>query len=184
MNPIVPLRAQIWRAALRFGLASTAVFVTVAFAERWMFRNLGIWGAYAAWIGLFIILGGSLLRPLAHPPASGPRFHFIFGAAFLAYAAGWVGCYFTLRGVVGEAAGTLAGALLMALVLAITFHAVRALPGLFFVLCAANCAGYFGGRALFFSMPGAAGMLLFGIVYGLVFGTGLGIALHKLRDHG
>jgi hypothetical protein len=182
MNRIVSVAQHIWSGALRFGIASTAVFATVAFAERWMFGNLGVWGAYAAWISLFIILGGSLLRPLAPQSASGLKFHLIFAAAFLAYAMGWVGCYFTLRGVAGEAAGTLAGALLMGLVLATAFDALRSLPTLLFFLFAANCAGYFGGRALFFSIRGAAGMLLFGIVYGLVFGTGLGIALHKLRD--
>jgi hypothetical protein len=146
-----------------------------------MFRNLGVWGAYAIWIALFIIAGGSLLRPLADEPRSGPRFHFLFGTAFLAYAVGWVGSYFTVRGIVGELGGTLAGALLMGLAFGIAFDAPRALPRLFLVLFLTNCAGYFGGRALFFSMRGAVGMLLFGIVYGLVFGAGLGVALHTVR---
>jgi hypothetical protein len=94
---------------------------------------------------------------------------------------GWVGSYFTLRGIVGEAGGTLAGAVLMSLVFGIAFEAPRAVPRLLLVLFAANCIGYFAGRAFFVSIRGPAGMLLFGIVYGLLFGAGLGVALHTVR---
>src|SRR5262249_58555555 len=47
-----------------FCFASLCVFATVAFAERWMYRNLGLSGAYIAWTVLFIFLGGALLSPL------------------------------------------------------------------------------------------------------------------------
>jgi hypothetical protein len=182
MNSSLSLNQYLWSGAVRFGLTSTAVFATVAFGEEWLFRNLGVAGAYAIWISLFMILGASLLRPLANEPGRGPRFHLVFAAAFFAYAVGWIASYYTLRGVAGEAAGTLSGAVLMGVVFGIWFDAPRALPRLIAVLFAANCTGYFAGRTLFFSLRGALGMLLFGIVYGLVFGTGLGVALHTVRS--
>src|SRR5262249_44282297 len=51
-----------------FCLASLCVFASVAFAERWMYRNLGLSGAYVVWTVLFILLGGALLSPLVIGP--------------------------------------------------------------------------------------------------------------------
>src|SRR3712207_8665090 len=39
-----------------FCAASLCVFATVAFAERWMYARLGLYGAYLAWTALFILL--------------------------------------------------------------------------------------------------------------------------------
>ena len=50
--------------SIGFCLTSLCVFATVAFAERWMYENLGITGAYLVWTVLFIGLGGAVLRPL------------------------------------------------------------------------------------------------------------------------
>jgi hypothetical protein len=163
--------------ALGFCLASLLVFATVAFAERWMFRYLGFYGAYATWTVLFIILGGSVLSPLVTARQRWPWFHVIFGAAFLAYAVAWMLAYFTIRGTSGEWVGSLAGSVLMGLVLAVAFGVPRAAPRLLALLFIANSAGYFLGAALFYSIQGKIGMLLFGVVYGLSLGAGLGAAL-------
>ena len=64
--------------------------------------DLGLSGAYAIWTVLFIFLGGALLSPIVIGPGRLWRFQLVFGMAFLLYAVGWVGSYFTLRGVAGE----------------------------------------------------------------------------------
>src|SRR5215510_14792545 len=73
-----------------FCFASLCVFATVAFAEGWMYRNLGLTGAYIVWTVLFIFLGGALLSPLVIGPGRLWRFQLVFGTSFLLYAIGWV----------------------------------------------------------------------------------------------
>ncbi len=163
---------------LGFCLASLCVFATVAFAERWMYTRLGLLGAYLAWTALFILLGGGALGSLAVGRWRLPRFYMLFGAAFFAYAAGWVGAYFVLRGAAGEWVGSLAGSLLMGLVLAAGFGAARSFLKLSVTLFVANSLGYFLGSALNETLRGRAGMLAWGAVYGLWLGAGLGAALH------
>ena len=52
----------------RFAAASTLVFSTVAFAERWMYANLTIAGAYVVWTLLFLVVS-----PLAFIQQIGER---------------------------------------------------------------------------------------------------------------
>src|SRR5262245_12937936 len=84
--------------ALGFGVVSLCVFATVAFGERWMYRNLGLTGAYLAWTVLFIVLGGGALGSLVVKRWRLPKFYLLYGLAFFLYAVGWVSAYFTLRG--------------------------------------------------------------------------------------
>jgi hypothetical protein len=163
---------------LGFGLVSLCVFATVAFGERWMYTRLGLFGAYLAWTALFILLGGTVLGSLVVGPWRLPKFYFLFGLAFFAYAAGWVGAYFILRGTAGEWVGSLAGSLLMGTVLAAGFGTVRSALKLSAVLFVANSVGYFLGSTLNNSVGGSAGMLLWGTAYGLCLGAGLGAVLH------
>lgn len=163
---------------LGFGLVSLCVFATVAFAERWMYTQLGLFGAYLAWTALFILLGGTVLGSLVVGRWRLPRFYLLFGLAFFAYAAGWVGAYFTLRGVAGEWLGSLAGSVLMGSALAVGFGSARSALKLSAVLFVANSVGYFLGSALNNSVGGSAGMLLWGTAYGLFLGAGLGAVLH------
>lgn len=172
------LRRSLLTGALGFMLASLCVFATVAFAERWMYERLGLYGAYSAWTALFILLGGGALGSLAVGRWRLPRFYVLFGLAFFAYAAGWIGAYFTLRGAAGEWAGSLAGCVLMGCVFAFGFGATRTALKLSAVLFVANSVGYFLGSALNDAFGGRAGMLLWGCAYGLAFGAGLGAALH------
>ena len=172
------LRRSLLTGGLGFCLVSLCVFATVAFAERWMYARLGLPGAYLAWTALFILLGGGVLGSLVVGHWRLPRFYLLFGLAFFAYAAGWVGAYFTLRGKAGEWVGSLAGSLLMGSVLAFGFGAPRSAPNLWAALFVANSVGYFLGSALNDSVGGRAGMLLWGAAYGLCLGAGLGAALH------
>ncbi|HEX6625610.1 MAG TPA: hypothetical protein VF064_17980 [Pyrinomonadaceae bacterium] len=161
-----------------FCVVSLCVFGTVAFAERWMYARLGQLGAYAAWTALFIALGGGVLGALVAGRWRLPRFYVLFGAAFFAYAAGWVGAYFVLRGAAGEWAGSVLGSVLMGTVFAAGFGVLREALKLSAVLFTANSFGYFLGAALNETFGGAAGMLLWGAVYGLALGAGLGAVLH------
>jgi hypothetical protein len=163
--------------SLGFLLASLGVFATVAFAEGWMYRSLGLSGAYVVWTALFIFLGGALLSPLVIGPGRLWRFQLVFGLAFLLYAVGWVGSYFTLRGAAGELAGSLVGSMLMALVITLAFGVIKTLLEQAAMLFIANSAGYFLGALLNDSIRGKTGMLLWGVMYGLCLGAGLGLSI-------
>lgn len=163
--------------AFGFCLASLCVFATVAFAERWMYSRLGLTGAYLVWTCLFILLGGGVLSPLL----VGRRlswFYILFSLAFLAYAIGWTGAYFILRGAAGEWAGSFAGSVLMGLIFAAGFKTLQSAPSLCALLFVTNSVGYFFGSALNDSVGGKAGMLLWGAAYGLALGAGLGASLY------
>src|SRR6185436_13641958 len=100
------------------------------------------------WTLLFIALGAGLLSPLVIGPGRLRRFLPLFATAFLLYAVGWVGAYFSLRATAGGWAGSLAGSLLMALIIAAGFGALQTFPRLFGVLLVANSVGYFLGAWL------------------------------------
>ena len=170
--------------AIGFGLASTLVFATVAFAERWMYAHLGLWGAYLTWTALFILLGGAALGSLVVGRWRLPRFYLLYGIAFFAYAVGWVGAYFILRGRAGEWVGSVAGSVLMALVFALGFGAMRLVLKFSAILFLANSVGYFIGSALNDTLGGPTGMLLWGAVYGVCLGAGIGAVLRLAQDSG
>ncbi len=185
MSKTIPsLGRSVITGATGFGAVSLCVFATVAFAERWMYANLGLWGAYLAWTILFIVLGGAAVGS----PVAGrwrlPRFYLLFAGAFFAYAVGWVGAYFILRGVLGEWVGSLLGSILMALVFAAGFGAMRSVVKFSALLFVANSLGYFLGSALNDYFGGREGMLLWGAAYGLFLGAGIGAVLHMAQKNG
>ncbi|HWN10021.1 MAG TPA: hypothetical protein VNO50_12285 [Pyrinomonadaceae bacterium] len=177
-NTLPSLPRSVVIGGLGFGLASLCVFATVAFGERWMYQQLGLWGAYLVWTALFILLGGAALGSLVVGRWRLPKFYLLYGIAFFAYAVGWCGAYFTLRGSTGEWVGSVAGSVLMALVFALGFGAMRLILNLSVILFIANSLGYFAGSALNDYLGGKAGMLLWGISYGLCLGAGIGAVLH------
>ncbi len=164
--------------AIGFGVVSLLVFATVAFGERWMYQRLGVGVAYLVWTVLFILLGGAVLGSLVVGHWRLPKFYLLYGLAFLLYAIGWTAAYFTLRGRAGEWVGSLAGSILMALVFATGFSRVRATPKFALILFVANSIGYFLGSALNDAAGRPAGMLLWGVAYGLFLGAGIGAVLH------
>ena len=142
-----------------------------------MYRNLGLSGAYGAWTVLFIFLGGASLSPLVIGLDRLWRFQIVFGMAFLLYAVGWVASYFTLRGIAGEWAGSLMGSVFMALVIASAFGVMKTFFAQTAALFITNSAGYFLGDLLNNSIHGKTGMLLWGVIYGLCLGAGLGLSI-------
>lgn len=180
MPPSLP--RSIATGAIGFCVVSLCVFATVAFAERWMYQNLGRLGSYLAWIVLFILLSGAVFGSLVVGRWRLPRFYLLFGLAFFAYSAAWMIAYFILGDTAGEAVGSLAGSILMAIVFAVGFGASRLTLKVSAVLFVSNFLGYFLGVALFNNLSEPAGMLLFGVVYGLFFGAGIGAALHLVQQ--
>jgi len=179
---LLGLTRSIATGAIGFALVSLCVFATVAFAERWMYQNLGLVGAYLAWTVLFIVLSGAVFGSLVIVRWRLPRFYLLWALAFFAYAAAWMLAYFSLRATTtGELIGALAGSILMAVVLALGFGSLRSIVKLSAVLFVSNSLGYFLGAALFQSLNAPTGMLLFGVVYGLFFGAGIGAALHLVQ---
>lgn len=170
--------------ALGFGVASLCVFATVAFGERWMYTQLGLLGAYLVWTILFILLGGAVFGSLVVGRWRLPKFYLLYGSAFFAYAVGWIGAYFTLRNTAGEWIGSIAGSILMALVFALGFGAIRSLVKLSAILFVSNSVGYFVGSALNDYIGGQGGMLLWGIVYGLGLGAGMGAVIWFAQTEG
>jgi len=143
-----------------------------------MYQQLGLWGAYLVWTALFILLGGAALGSLVVGRWRLPKFYLLYGIAFFAYAVGWCGAYFIMRGTAGEWVGSVAGSILMALVFAAGFGSLRSIPKLSLILFITNSLGYFIGSALNNSIGGQTGMLLWGIAYGLFLGAGIGAVLH------
>jgi hypothetical protein len=160
-----------------FAVASLCVFATVAFAEHWMYSNLSELGAYLVWTILFIGLGGAMLGSLVVKRWELPRFYILFGAAFFAYAVGWMAAYFTLRGTAGEWLGSLIGSLMMAIVFSAGFKRSDSILKFVLILFVANSVGYFIGSVLNNIVTGRPGMLLWGIAYGLFLGAGIGAVL-------
>jgi hypothetical protein len=172
------LRQALLLGGAGFCVASLLVFATVAFAERWMYRNLGLGGAYAVWTILFIVLGGGVFIPLLIRRQRWLRFYFLFTLAFLFYAIGWIAPYFILRGKLGEWLGSLLGSLLMGLMISLGFNALRSSPKSIAILFISNSVGYFLGDALNNAIGGRAGMLLWGVAFGLFLGAGLGAIIY------
>lgn len=172
------LAKSIATGAIGFGIVSLCVFATVAFAERWMYQNLGFFGSYIAWTALFILLSGAVFGSIVAGRWRLPKFYFLWAVAFFAYAAAWMLAYFSIGRTTGELVGALAGSILMAVVFATGFRTLRSTVKLSLILFVSNSLGYFLGAALFDSLSAPTGMLLFGVVYGLFFGAGIGAALH------
>ncbi len=177
-NQVPSFARSLLTGGIGFGVVSLCVFATVAFGERWMYRNLGVGGAYLAWTIMFILLGGAVLGSLVVGRWRLPNFYLLYGLAFLVYAAGWTAAYFTLRGVAGEWVGSLAGSVLMALVFGKGFGRLGAALKFSVLLFVGNSIGYFLGAALNDYVRGSIGMLLWGLVYGLFLGAGIGALLH------
>jgi hypothetical protein len=182
------LTEAVIKGGVGFAVASLCVFATVAFAERWMYSNLGTLGAYLVWTISFIGLGGAMLGSLVVERWELPRFYILFGAAFFAYAVGWMASYFTLRGTAGEWLGSLIGSLMMAIVFSAGFKRSDSTLKFVLILFVANSVGYFIGSALNNVVTGRPGMLLWGIAYGLFLGAGIGAVLQlaqsRLRETG
>jgi hypothetical protein len=167
--------------SIGFCLVSTLVFSTVAFGERWLYQHFGVPLAYAFWTLLFIVGGGAIAARLNRGFQSTLRSYTTFALAFVLYAVGWTAAYFTLKTGQRELLGVIAGTLLMSLAFACASGAMRSSVRIFLVLFLTNGAAYFAGRYVWRTLGGQAGMIAWGVLFGLGLGLGLGYALHTCR---
>jgi hypothetical protein len=170
--------------AVGFCVVSLVVFATVAFAERWLYQTLGLWGAYILWTVLFIVLGSAVFIPLIAPPYR-RKWGAVFTGAFLTYAIGWVSAYFALPNLLGEWIGAFSGSVLMGLTFATGFGMFLCAPRLTGTVCltlfVTNALGYFLGSIANEALKGQWGMLLWGGIYGIFLGAGIGATLSLLQ---
>ena len=90
-----------------------------------------------------------------------------------------------LRGDAGSIAGLLGGTAVMGAILAFAFDAPRAMGKSIAVLFFLNTLGYYAGGWFEGKLAidhRLAGMLLWGICYGIGLGAGLGVAFHLCQE--
>ena len=126
---------------------------------------------------MFILLSGAVFGSLVTVRWQLPKFYLLWALAFFAYAGAWMIGYFSLGRASGELLGAVVGSILMAVVLAIGFRALGSIAKLAAAILVGNLFGYYLGAALFDNLSAPTGMLLFGVVYGVFFGAGIGGAL-------
>jgi hypothetical protein len=160
------------RGALGFAAVSVAAF------SVWAFGPLRGLAMYAAVAGVFVLLTGLVLRPLARG-----RFAKAFVPAFLAYATVWTAIYFLVRAPGRDWIAAAAGCAAFALVLGAVLGGLRVWPRVFAVVLATHAAGYGLGGVFCYQVfaHDKAGMLSWGLFYGLGFGAGIGYAFHAFQ---
>jgi hypothetical protein len=165
-----------------FGGAALVVFGSVALAEGALHQALGTAGSYVLWTILFMVLGGGFLGRLVAGRGSLWRFVGVFSVGFALYGAGWCTGWFVWKWGWGEILGTVLGAALLHGVLVSAFGQGRLFFSLLPVWLVANLAGYFLGEAAWFALKRSpVGMSVWGLIYGVCLGAGLGWLLHRLQ---
>jgi hypothetical protein len=194
-DDVPSLSESVWRGIIGFTLVSVAGFAPWAIAGRWFYRNTGEAGLYAVCAVVFVGLSGLLMHRLIIGSGSMLRFYQIFTVAFAAYAVGWIVGWMSLKGHLGSVVGLLAGTLVMGWILAEAFAARDKLVVIVAALFLLNAAGYFVGGWVEARVASADGFLgltkssrvtlakfLWGVLYGLGFGGGLGLAFHLCQN--
>lgn len=179
--PIPSLGASVMRGTLGFTAVSVAGFVPWAVFGRWFNNHGGELVMYLVCAAVFIALAGPLLHRLIIGPGSLPRFYKLFGLTFTVYAAGWISGWVAMPRLTGSIAGLAFGTFLMGALLSAAFDAPKAALPVGVVLFALNCAGYFLGglvNNVLLEHHALVAKLLWGVIYGLGFGAGLGLAFH------
>jgi hypothetical protein len=166
---------------LGFTFASLFVFGTVAFAEGWMYKNLGVAGAYLTWTILFMIIGAFSLSRIFHQSDFRKRFYILFPLGFFAYSVGWVIAYFVVKGAIGEWVASLLASILLAIVFAFGFKKPHSILLFIVILFITNSLGYFLGSMINQTLSGKLGMILWGLSYGVFLGAGIGLVLHMVQ---
>ncbi len=185
-TPVHPpaLAASVVRGIVGFTLVSVAGFAPWAMADR-LWRGMSELELYGTCAAVFIGLSGLLLHRLIIGPGSLLRFYKLFGLAFTAYAVAWVACWMGLRGDLGSVTGLLGGTAAMGLILAAAFDAWPSTGKIIAALFVLNTLGYYTGGWVEGKLAidhRLAGMLLWGVCYGIGFGAGLGVAFHLCQE--
>lgn len=186
----------IFNGAWRFTVASLVVFGLWAFGGHWFYQHLGEAGFYLVCAIAFIGLSGFLLQPLIAQRVTLGQFYSAFTISFMTYSVVWSVAWFLLRGKTGEWVGSIAGPLILALLLLRLTRTTRASIPLLLAVVALHSLGYFAGDSLYTWVKSPSGIetlstwakpernklgqMLWGLSYGLGLGSALGIILHQI----
>jgi len=165
------------RGSLAFGLISVAAFAVWALGGSWFKDHGGDPGMYAGVAAVFVVLAGATMHPLVQGPRRLARFYVVFVPAFLAYTTAWCAIYFKLGRGLGEWLASAGGTVAFAVAACLILGNPRAIPKAAIALCIGHSLGYFLGGPIHYNMTGnlgTLGRLLWGLVYGLGFGAGIG----------
>jgi len=165
-----------------FCLIIVIVMTIAALTDTLLKKYLGDKAGYVVNALLFILMAGGVFRRLVIAPAPVFRAYLLFAAAFFLYDAAWTATYRPFRNMLGEWLGSLAGGTGLGLILATVFDAPKQAVKAILILCIGSMAGYFGGKFLHQYIPGIAGAMVWGAVYGLGMGAGLGYALYACQE--
>jgi hypothetical protein len=183
-----------------FAVVSAAGFSVWAFAGGWLHAAIGEAGLFGACLFVFLAGSGLLLHPLMRGPHRFLRFYKIFLPAFFAYAVLWCAAWFALGFGAGEWIASLAGCVAFVAVVGMGFGNYHGFIKVCVVVFICHSAGYFLGGKLMFWLAGPAGSatlagfskaqlsliakLLWGVLYGLGFGAGMGYAFSVFQSRG
>ena len=170
------------RGGLGFAAVSTAAFAVWVFGGGWFHSHGGELAMYGGCCAVFLLLSGLLLHPLLEGQGRIWRFYRIFIPAFLAYAIAWCGGWFWWGAGVGEWIGSLAGTLAFTMVMAAMLKGWRRWWLSALVMFVGHSAGYFGGAEVCNqSLHSKGSELVWGLLYGLGFGAGIGYAFALMQ---
>jgi hypothetical protein len=172
------------RGSVGFALVSVAAFAVWAFGGSWFKGHGGDPAMYASVAAVFVILTGLALHPLVQGPRRLGRFYVAFVPAFLAYTAAWCAIYFKLGRGLGEWLASAGGTAAFAVVACFLLGNRRAIPRAALALFLGHSLGYFLGGPIYYGMKGdlgTLGRLLWGALYGLGFGAGIGYCFFKAQ---
>lgn len=178
------LSSSLLRGSLGFAVVSSAAFAVWALGAGWFQHHGGEGAMYAACCLVFIVLAGLLLHPLVAGPRSIARFYGAFVPTFLAYAAAWCAGWFKLGAGAGEWVASAAGSLAFAVVAALVLGKGRGLVVAALVTFIGHSAGYFAGEKICYqSHHSVTSELIWGLCYGLGFGLGIGCTFWAAQAH-
>ena len=179
------LAASVVRGMAGFTLVSVAGFIPWAVFGKVFHRAGGEVGLYVVCALVFIGLAAPLLHRLILGSGSLLRFYQVFTPAFAAYSVAWIAGWMLLRGHLGSMVGLLAGTAVMGAMLVAAFDAWNQAVKVIVTLFTLNAAGYFVGGVVeeaLLQYHKVAAMLMWGVLYGLGFGAGLGVAFHLCQS--
>ena len=170
------------RGGLGFAVVSTAAFGVWVFGGKWFSHHGGEAAMYAGCCLVFLLLAGVLLHPLLQGQKTVSRFYKIFIPAFIVYAVAWCAGWFLMGAGNGEWVASLAGSVAFTVIMAAMLNGWRALPLSALVMFLGHSAGYFAGeKVCYTSLHSANSELMWGALYGLGFGLGIGHAFAAMQ---
>ncbi len=181
--------------SLGFAAVSVAAFSLWAFGGKWFHSHGGDAALYSAIAAAFLVLSGAILHKLIRGPQALARFYGAFVPAFLAYAVLWCVAWFVVKGSTGEWLGSFFGSLAFAAAVTKRLGGTASILITGLLVFIAHSLGYFMGGKLMYGILGGAhadwfrgwsreqvgivAKLGWGLLYGLGFGAGIGIAFDR-----